>query len=170
VLLARMSPSLKVCSPSFCPRLASMTVRRWSKTFFGEELAMIRGSCLCGGVIFEIEQAVGPFELCHCTRCRKVSGSAYLTWLGVRREHFRLLQGLDLINTYERPVSESPPPYDTASAAAAVHRYQTRQEPESPGLRYPRALSMMIPASGRTSTSTSNLKPLGTALRMPCRR
>ena len=62
---------------------------------------MFRGSCLCGGVRFEIERAVGPFELCHCTRCRKVSGSAYLTWLGVRREDFRLLQGADLIKTYE---------------------------------------------------------------------
>jgi hypothetical protein len=59
---------------------------------------MIHGSCLCGGVRFEIERAVGPFELCHCTRCRKVSGSAYLTWLGVRREH----------------LSEAPPPYDTS--------------------------------------------------------
>ena len=75
---------------------------------------MLRGSCLCGGVKFEIERAVGPFELCHCTRCRKVSGSAYLTWLGVRREDFRLLQGADLIKTYELAVSESPPPYDTS--------------------------------------------------------
>lgn len=75
---------------------------------------MIRGSCLCGGVRFEIERAEGPFELCHCSRCRKVSGSAYLTWLGVRREEFRFLHGVDLIKTYERPVTESPPPYDTS--------------------------------------------------------
>ena len=71
---------------------------------------MLRGSCLCGGVRFEIQRAVGPFELCHCTRCRKVSGSAYVTWLGVRGEDFRFLQGVDLIATYERPVEESPPP------------------------------------------------------------
>jgi hypothetical protein len=32
----------------------------------------------------------------------------------VRREDFRLIQGADLITTYERPVSESPPPYDTS--------------------------------------------------------
>lgn len=75
---------------------------------------MIQGSCLCGAVRFEIERAVGPFELCHCSRCRKVSGSAYLTWLTVRREDFRFLQGRHLIKTYERPVSESPPPYDTS--------------------------------------------------------
>jgi hypothetical protein len=75
---------------------------------------MIRGSCLCGGVRFEIERAAGTFELCHCTRCRKVSGSAYLTWLAVRREDFRFLQGADLITTYECPVSESPPAYDAS--------------------------------------------------------
>jgi hypothetical protein len=37
---------------------------------------MMRGSCLCGGVRFEVDRAVGPFELCHCSRCRKASGSA----------------------------------------------------------------------------------------------
>ena len=35
---------------------------------------MIRGSCLCGGVKFEITRATGPFELCHCSRCRKANG------------------------------------------------------------------------------------------------
>ena len=75
---------------------------------------MIRGSCLCGGVVFELERAAGPFELCHCSRCRKASGSGYLTWLGVRREDFRFVQGVDLIRTYERPVIESPPAYDTS--------------------------------------------------------
>ena len=75
---------------------------------------MLRGSCLCGGVRFEVERAVGPFELCHCTRCRKVSGSACLAWLGVRREDFRFLQGADLIRTYECPIRESPPAYDTS--------------------------------------------------------
>ena len=75
---------------------------------------MVRGSYLCGGVRFAIERASGSFELCHCSRCSKVSGSAYLTWLGVRREDFRFLQGADLITTYELPVRESPPAYDTS--------------------------------------------------------
>jgi hypothetical protein len=35
----------------------------------------IKGSCLCGGVRFELDRAAGPFEICHCNRCRKVSGS-----------------------------------------------------------------------------------------------
>jgi hypothetical protein len=74
---------------------------------------MIRGSCLCGGVKFEITRAVGPFELCHCSRCRKASGSAFVAGLGVKRADFRLVQGGDLIETFEAPVRESPPPYRT---------------------------------------------------------
>ena len=74
---------------------------------------MIRGSCLCGGVKFEISRAVGPFELCHCGRCRKANGSAFVAGLGVRRADFRLVQGGDLIETFEAPQRESPPPYRT---------------------------------------------------------
>lgn len=73
-----------------------------------------RGGCLCGGVEFEIERATGPFELCHCPRCRKVSGSAFAAALGVRARDFRLLSGADLIRTYEAPVREHPPPYRVA--------------------------------------------------------
>lgn len=72
---------------------------------------MIRGSCLCGGVKIEVTRAVGPFELCHCSRCRKSTGSAFLPWLGARREDVHLLQGGDLVKTYEAPVHDSPPGY-----------------------------------------------------------
>jgi len=72
---------------------------------------MIEGSCLCGGVRFEIQRAVGPFELCHCRRCRKVSGSAFAATIGVRTEDFRLLTGADLITTYDAPIFEAPPVY-----------------------------------------------------------
>jgi hypothetical protein len=72
---------------------------------------MIRGGCLCGGVKFEIDRAAGPFELCHCNRCRKVSGSAFLATIGVRRKEFRLTCGRELVNAYQAPQLESPPPY-----------------------------------------------------------
>ena len=74
---------------------------------------MIRGSCLCGGVRFEITRAVGPFELCHCSRCRKANGSVFVAGLRVKREDLRLVQGGELIETFEVPVRESPPPYRT---------------------------------------------------------
>ncbi len=72
---------------------------------------MIRGSCLCGGVRFELSRAVGPLELCHCSRCRKVSGSAFIAGLGVRREDFRYVAGQDLVTTYDAPILKQPPAY-----------------------------------------------------------
>jgi len=73
----------------------------------------IRGSCLCGGVQFSIERAVGPVEYCHCSRCRKVSGSSALLSIGVNREDYRFLAGRELIRTYSAPLLYGPPPYMT---------------------------------------------------------
>ena len=64
---------------------------------------MITGGCLCGGVRFEVDAFVGPFELCHCNRCRKVSGTAFMAAIGVRRDQFRWLSGTALIKRYELP-------------------------------------------------------------------
>ena len=75
---------------------------------------MIKGGCLCGGVQFEVDRAEGPFELCHCPRCRKASGSAFVAGLGVRAQDFRLLTGAELIRTYEAPIRERPPAYRVA--------------------------------------------------------
>jgi hypothetical protein len=35
---------------------------------------MKTGSCLCGGVKFEIAGEMRPVIVCHCTQCRKQSG------------------------------------------------------------------------------------------------
>ena len=78
------------------------------------EMGVIRGRCLCGGVQFEVDRAVGPFELCHCPRCRKASGSAFLAGLGVRTQDFRLLSGAELIREYAAPIRERPPAYRVA--------------------------------------------------------
>ena len=37
---------------------------------------MIRGSCLCGGVRYEIDGQIGPALNCHCSMCRKATGAA----------------------------------------------------------------------------------------------
>ena len=47
---------------------------------------MIRGSCLCGAVAFEIEGEVTPIGMCHCSKCRKVSGVASNATLMVARD------------------------------------------------------------------------------------
>jgi len=72
---------------------------------------VIQGACLCGGVRFEIAKAVGPFELCHCNRCRKTSGSAFAAMVGVEAADYRLLAGSELIASFDAPILHAPPPY-----------------------------------------------------------
>lgn len=72
---------------------------------------MIQSACLCGGVRFEITRAVGPFELCHCSRCRKSSGSAFAAFVGVEAADYRLLAGAELIASYDAPILRAPPAY-----------------------------------------------------------
>ena len=72
---------------------------------------MVKGSCLCGDVRFEIECAVGALELCHCSRCRKVGGSAFMAGIGVRRGDFRYVAGQDKVAIYDAPLLDEPPAY-----------------------------------------------------------
>lgn len=61
---------------------------------------LIRGSCLCGAVQFEV---VPPFIRaghCHCERCRKHSGTAVCTQARVSRDQFQLLKGAESIRVY----------------------------------------------------------------------
>jgi len=38
---------------------------------------MYSGSCFCGDVRYEIHGDIGIAYYCHCSRCRKISGSAF---------------------------------------------------------------------------------------------
>ena len=58
----------------------------------------IRGSCLCGGVRFEITGKPLFMACCHCSRCRKVGGG---TSVAVRAEHFRWVRGRELVAQYQ---------------------------------------------------------------------
>ena len=72
---------------------------------------MIRGSCLCGAVAFEIDGRVTPIQLCHARRCQKSTGSAFSPELAVRAEHFRWLRGAENLTHYEAPLLREPPPF-----------------------------------------------------------
>lgn len=58
---------------------------------------MIRGSCCCGAVRFELTAPPTMMGTCHCSRCRKLGAS---TFVFVRREDFRWLEGRESIIRY----------------------------------------------------------------------
>ncbi|NKF20851.1 GFA family protein [Solimonas marina] len=65
-------------------------------------MTIYRGACLCGAVRYEVQGRFERFFLCHCSRCRKDTGSAHganlfsqsasLTWVAGEEQlrHFAL--------------------------------------------------------------------------------
>jgi hypothetical protein len=62
---------------------------------------MAKGSCLCGGVGFEIGGELGPMAHCYCSMCRKHHGAPFVTYVGVDSSEFRWLKGEDLVERYQ---------------------------------------------------------------------
>ena len=61
---------------------------------------MIRASCLCGDVRFEIRGELSGASHCHCSMCRKAHGAAFGTYAAARAADFRIVSGEDRIVRY----------------------------------------------------------------------
>jgi hypothetical protein len=55
----------------------------------------MRGSCVCGAIEFTVEPPFAAFQYCHCSRCRKRTGSAHCANIFVTRTQLRWLKGED---------------------------------------------------------------------------
>lgn len=64
---------------------------------------MIRGSCLCGVIQFEISGNTTDLGMCHCSKCRKVSGVASNTQLMTSRDNVKWISGEDQIKKFRLP-------------------------------------------------------------------
>ena len=63
-------------------------------------MAALRGSCLCGGVKFEVTKASDHLRYCHCESCKKLSGGAGTVNFRVPSAAVRILEGEDLLQTF----------------------------------------------------------------------
>jgi hypothetical protein len=61
----------------------------------------VHGSCACGGVAFEVDAPFLRWTTCHCTLCRKHSGTFGAQTLRAARDSFRLLAGEELLTIYD---------------------------------------------------------------------
>lgn len=61
------------------------------------------GSCLCGATKFELTGEFKKFFLCHCSRCRKTSGSAHCANLFAPGAKLNWLKGEDKVSFYQHP-------------------------------------------------------------------
>lgn len=61
----------------------------------------IQGRCLCQQVTYVIRGHLGIFQYCHCSRCRKFTGSAFAANLLVAPQDFQWLSGEAQVGRYE---------------------------------------------------------------------
>ena len=64
-------------------------------------MTALRGSCLCGGVRFEIAGPLMRSSHCHCRQCQKGPGAPFRTRVRVAAADFRFLAGEELVSFYE---------------------------------------------------------------------
>ncbi|HEX3695471.1 MAG TPA: GFA family protein [Polyangia bacterium] len=62
---------------------------------------MVNGSCLCGGIKYQVDGAIGEVVNCHCSMCRKATGAAFRTRGAVAAPAFRWVTGEELLSKYE---------------------------------------------------------------------
>jgi hypothetical protein len=62
---------------------------------------MVRGSCLCGGIQYEITGTLYESLNCHCSMCRKAHGAAFRSRARVRSDDFHWISGEHLLTFFE---------------------------------------------------------------------
>jgi hypothetical protein len=62
---------------------------------------MLRGSCLCGAVRFEVSEPFESVSQCHCTSCKRISGGTGTVSGRARSDAIRLVAGEELLTRYQ---------------------------------------------------------------------
>ena len=57
----------------------------------------LTGGCLCGTVAYEVEDAFGYALICHCSQCRRATGSAFKPFGGIEVGKVRVTAGEDAL-------------------------------------------------------------------------
>lgn len=63
----------------------------------------VKGSCNCSKVQFEVTVPISDVFVCHCSICRKSTGSGGISVSIVSNENFKWIKGTDLIVTWQKP-------------------------------------------------------------------
>ncbi|MGH8841924.1 MAG: GFA family protein [Advenella sp.] len=64
-------------------------------------MSKLQGSCLCGGIRYQINGPLTGALNCHCSMCRKAHGAAFRSRASVEVRDFEFLQGEKLMRFYE---------------------------------------------------------------------
>src|ERR1700744_5466895 len=65
-----------------------------------EGTRVLAGGCRCGAVRYTVTDEFEYGAICHCSECRKTTGSASKPFLGISREQIRVVVGTADIATF----------------------------------------------------------------------
>ena len=69
---------------------------------------MLSGECLCGAIRYEIDGRISPIWFCHCSKCRRSTGTAFQAAAFCRTTRFRWVRGEESISEYRSPSGYRP--------------------------------------------------------------
>lgn len=61
---------------------------------------ILSGECYCRTVRYEVADAFSYALNCHCSDCRRTTGSAFKPFAGIAREKFDVIAGADSLTKY----------------------------------------------------------------------
>ncbi|MCF2861491.1 GFA family protein [Pseudoalteromonas sp. Cnat2-41] len=124
---------------------------------------MYKGSCLCGSIQFQLQGTLTDIIHCHCSLCRKASGSAYATNGFINAEDLKITDKAGTLTYYQS--AEGKRKYFCSQCGALIYSANA-QSPNRYRLRL-RALDSDIierPISHNFVTSKANWDELDAAL------
>jgi hypothetical protein len=63
-------------------------------------MATLHGTCLCGGVTFEVDADPDGLRVCHCTSCKQLSGGAGTVNFRASPSAIRIVEGKELLQSF----------------------------------------------------------------------
>ena len=63
----------------------------------------IQGGCLCGTVRYEVARQFRMLYFCHCSKCRRFTGSGNSSLLATRIDNLRWISGTEHLHEFAAP-------------------------------------------------------------------
>jgi hypothetical protein len=67
--------------------------------------AKLAGQCLCGSVRYAVLDEFSYSLICHCSQCRRATGSAFKPFAGIERHKLELISGDDNVMRFGDPTT-----------------------------------------------------------------
>jgi hypothetical protein len=61
---------------------------------------LLSGHCLCGRVEYAVADAFRYAMNCHCSQCRRATGSAFKPFAGIERQQLRITRGAEALSIH----------------------------------------------------------------------